>query len=92
VTGDPYFYRGQVPLVISEWGGFGFSDYGGPGGAEEKSGKIREFKREMKRRRVAGDIYTQATSIEDENNGIINSESGELLVEAGLLDSTTIQK
>ena len=92
VTGDPYFYRGQVPLVISEWGGFGFSDYGGPGGAEEKSNRIREFKREMKRRRVAGDIYTQATSIEDENNGIIDPESGELLVEAGLLDSNSIQK
>ena len=26
VVGDPFFYRGQVPLVVSEWGGFGFSD------------------------------------------------------------------
>jgi beta-galactosidase/beta-glucuronidase len=50
-VGDPYFYRGQVPLVISEWGGFGFSNYGGPG--EEDSGgraeRIRHFKREMRR-------------------------------------------
>ncbi|HEY8599773.1 MAG TPA: sugar-binding domain-containing protein, partial [Thermomicrobiales bacterium] len=22
VVGDPFFYRGQVPLVVSEWGGF----------------------------------------------------------------------
>jgi beta-galactosidase/beta-glucuronidase len=91
VTGDPYFYRGQVPLVISEWGGFGFSDYGGPGETEEKANKIRQFKREMRRRRVAGDIYTQATSIEDENNGIIEAASGELLVESGLLDSNSLK-
>ncbi len=31
------------------------------------------------RRRVARDIYTQATRIEEENNGIIDSASGELL-------------
>jgi beta-galactosidase/beta-glucuronidase len=88
-VGDPYFYRGQVPLVISEWGGFGFSNYGGPG--EEDSGgraeRIRHFKREMRRRPVAGDVYTQATSIEDENNGIIDAETGELLVPAGILAS-----
>jgi beta-galactosidase/beta-glucuronidase len=89
ISGDPYFYKGQVPLVVSEWGGFGFSDYGGPGGAEEKTNRIRDFKREMKKRRVAGDIYTQATSIEDETNGIIDAATGELLVEPGLLDSNT---
>jgi hypothetical protein len=91
ITGDPYFYKGQVPLIISEWGGFGFTDYGGPGGAEEKSQRIKDFKREMRRRRVAGDIYTQATSIEDETNGIIDAGSGELLVEPGLLDSNSIR-
>jgi hypothetical protein len=91
VTGDPYFYRGQTPLVISEWGGFGFTNYGGPGGEEEKAKRILEFKREMRRRRVAGDIYTQATSIEDENNGIIDAASGELLVEPGLLDSSSLR-
>jgi hypothetical protein len=26
--GPPFFYHGQVPLVVSEWGGFGFADYG----------------------------------------------------------------
>src|SRR5919202_775404 len=26
VVGDPFFYRGQVPLVVSEWGGFGFRE------------------------------------------------------------------
>ena len=24
VVGDPFFYRKQVPLIVSEWGGFGF--------------------------------------------------------------------
>ena len=87
ITGDPYFYRGQAPLVISEWGGFGFTNYGGPGANDEKSKRIREFKREMRRRPVAGDIYTQATSIEEETNGIIDATTGELLVPAGLLGS-----
>ncbi len=85
ITGDPYFYRGQTPLVISEWGGFGFTNYGGPGANDEKSERIREFKREMRRRPIAGDIYTQATSIEEETNGIIDAATGELLVPAGLL-------
>jgi hypothetical protein len=88
IAGDPYFYSGQVPLVISEWGGFGFSDYGGPGENEEKTERIREFKKEMRRRKVAGDIYTQATSIEDETNGIIEQSSGELLVVPDLLNSS----
>jgi beta-galactosidase/beta-glucuronidase len=90
IVGDPYFYHGQVPLVISEWGGFGFTDYGGPGENEEKTKRIREFKREMRRRQVAGDIYTQATSIEEETNGIIDPASGEILVPAGLLNSSSL--
>jgi hypothetical protein len=90
IVGDPYFYHGQAPLVISEWGGFGFTDYGGPGENEEKTKRIREFKREMRLRPVAGDIYTQATSIEEEVNGIIDSFSGELLVPPGLLDSSSL--
>lgn len=90
IVGDPYFYHGQVPLVISEWGGFGFTDYGGPGDNDEKTKRIREFKREMRRRKVAGDIYTQATSIEEETNGIIDSSSGELHVPPGLLNSNSL--
>jgi beta-galactosidase/beta-glucuronidase len=88
IVGDPYFYHGQTPLVISEWGGFGFVNYGGPGDeTDEKWKRIKDFKREMRRRPIAGDMYTQATSIEDEVNGIIDPKSGELLVPPGLLNS-----
>ena len=87
VVGDPYFYTGQTPLVVSEWGGFGFSEYGGPGEESEKAARIRAFKRELRLRPIAGDVYTQATSIEDENNGLIDPQSGELLVPAGILKS-----
>ena len=91
IVGDEYFYRGQTPLVISEWGGFGFTNYGGPGEAEAESRHhlIQLFKHEMRRRPIAGDIYTQATSIEDEVNGIIDPETGKLLVPEGLLGSTS---
>ena len=87
IVGDEYFYRGQAPLVISEWGGFGFNDYGGPEDAEAKHLLIRLYKQEMVQRRIAGDVYTQATSIEDEVNGIIDAGTGELLVPEGLLSS-----
>lgn len=87
VVGDPFFYRGQVPLVVSEWGGFGFSDYGGPTESAERAETIREFKRELRARPFAGDVYTQATNIEDERNGLIDAETGELLVPPGLLSS-----
>jgi len=87
VVGDPYFYRGQRPLLVSEWGGFGFSDYGGPADAEARTNSIRDFKRELRARSIAGDVYTQATNIEDERNGLIGFHSGELEVPAGLLHS-----
>ena len=87
VVGDPYFYRGQRPLLVSEWGGFGFSDYGGPQDAEARTNSIREFKKELRARPIAGDVYTQATNIEDERNGLIGFHSGELDVPAGLLHS-----
>ncbi|GEO05013.1 hydrolase [Adhaeribacter aerolatus] len=87
VVGDPFFYRGQVPLVVSEWGGFGFPDYGGPKDSEERTERIRQFKKELRLRPIAGDVYTQATNIEDERNGLIDSHTGELTVPAGLLNS-----
>jgi hypothetical protein len=87
VVGDPFFYQGQLPIVISEWGGFGFPDYGGPADATIKAPKIREFKEELRRHPIAGDVYTQAVGIEDEQNGIISAQ-GELLVEPGLLESS----
>jgi beta-galactosidase/beta-glucuronidase len=87
VVGSPFFYVGQIPIVVSEWGGFGFSDYGGPDDPEAKAARIRAFKRELRLRRIAGDVYTQAVSIEEETNGLIDPETGELLVPEGLLDS-----
>ncbi|AKD56119.1 glycoside hydrolase family 2 protein [Spirosoma radiotolerans] len=87
VVGDPFFYRRQVPLVVSEWGGFGFSNYGGPQDAEERTERIRQFKQEMRKRSIAGDVYTQATNIEDERNGLIEPHTGELTVPARLLAS-----
>jgi beta-galactosidase/beta-glucuronidase len=90
VVGDPFFYRRQVPLVISEWGGFGFADYGGPNDAGERAERIGLFKRELRQHAIAGDIYTQATNIEDERNGLIDPKTGELTVPAGLLNSRNL--
>lgn len=87
VVGDPFFYRRQVPLIISEWGGFGFSDYGGPQGSGERTKLIIAFKKELRKRGIAGDVYTQATNIEDERNGLIDPHTGELSVPEGLLNS-----
>jgi hypothetical protein len=85
VVGDPFFYAGQLPLVISEWGGFGFSGYGGPIDLDVRAERIRAFKGALRELPVAGDVYTQATNIEDETNGVIDPRAGELLVPAGLL-------
>lgn len=87
VIGDPFFYRRQVPLVVSEWGGFGFANYGGPDESEGRAERIRQFKEELRRHDIAGDIYTQATNIEDERNGLIDPQTGELTVPSGLLNS-----
>ena len=87
IIGDSYFYVGQVPLAVSEWGGFGFSAYGGPEEAAAKAELIKSFKRELRGRPIAGDVYTQAVGIEEEDNGLIDARSGELLVPAGILNS-----
>ncbi|CCH52760.1 glycoside hydrolase family 2 sugar binding protein [Fibrisoma limi BUZ 3] len=87
VVGDPFFYRRQVPLLVSEWGGFGFADYGGPNDPENRTERVRQFKQELRKRAIAGDVYTQATNIEDERNGLIDFNTGELSVPAGLLAS-----
>src|SRR5688572_26572001 len=57
VVGDPFFYRRQVPLVVSEWGGFGFADYGGPKESDERTALISQFKKELRKRGIAGDVY-----------------------------------
>jgi len=92
VVGDPFFYRHQVPLIVSEWGGFGFPDYGGPQDAETRAENIRAFKQELRQRPIAGDVYTQATNIEDERNGLIHFHTGELEVPKGLLASREQEK
>jgi hypothetical protein len=86
-VGDPFFNVGQIPLVVSEWGGFGFVDYGGPEEAAAKAKRIEAFKRELRVRPIAGDVYTQAVSIEDETNGLIEPKTSELLVPPGILQS-----
>ena len=87
VVGDPFFFRRQVPLVVSEWGGFGFPDYGGPNDSEGRAEQIRLFKKELRQRPISGDVYTQATNIEDEKNGLIDAATGDLKVPVGLLRS-----
>jgi len=87
VVGDPFFYRNQIPIVVSEWGGFGFADYGGPKENEDRAKQIKLFKEELRKRKIAGDVYTQATDIEDEKNGLIDGKTGQLKVPPGLLNS-----
>ncbi|NIJ52122.1 glycoside hydrolase family 2 protein [Dyadobacter arcticus] len=87
VVGDPFFYRKQVPLIVSEWGGFGFENYGGPTSDSARANQIALFKKELRKRSVSGDVYTQATNIEDERNGLIDFETGVLTVPPGLLNS-----
>jgi beta-galactosidase/beta-glucuronidase len=87
VVGDPFFFRNQVPLIVSEWGGFGFADYGGPTDVDDRADRIQLFKQELRKRGIAGDVYTQATNIEEERNGLIDFHSGQLMVPAGLLAS-----
>ncbi len=83
--GDPFFYEGQLPIVVSEWGGFGFEGYGGPQSLDARALQIRAYKATMRERPIAGDVYTQATNIEDERNGLIDFATGKLLVPTGIL-------
>ena len=92
VVGDPFFYEGQVPLVVSEWGGFGFEGYGGPATPDARAMQIRAYKQTMRQRAIAGDVYTQATNIEDERNGLIDFETGKLLVPAGILRTRRLSR
>lgn len=92
VVGDPFFYRGQLPLIVSEWGGFGFEGYGGPADPAGKAKRIRAFKLALRRRAIGGDVYTQAVSIEEEVNGLIEPETGKLLVPENLLRSQPRRK
>jgi hypothetical protein len=87
VVGDPFFYRNQIPLIVSEWGGFGFENYGGPKNDMDRAELIRQFKQELRKRPYAGDIYTQATNIEEEQNGLLDAETGVLNVPPGLLST-----
>jgi hypothetical protein len=87
VVGDPFFYRRQVPILVSEWGGFGFINYGGPKDADGRAQLIGQFKQQLKSRHIGGDVYTQATNIEEERNGLIDSYTAELKVPQGLLAS-----
>ena len=48
---------------------------------------IRAFKHELRARAIAGDVYTQATNVEDERNGLIGT-NGDLLVPRGSLRSS----
>ncbi|WP_080056686.1 glycoside hydrolase family 2 protein [Spirosoma aerolatum] len=87
VVGDPFFYRRQVPLLVSEWGGFGFVNYGGPATSSDRAETIRLFKQALQQYPIAGDIYTQATNIEEEQNGLMDVKTGDLWVPPGLLRS-----
>lgn len=90
VVGDQFFYRKQVPLLVSEWGGFGFVNYGGPQDAQQQAEYIRQFKEELRKLPIAGDVYTQATNIEEERNGLIDDDHEALRVPEGILRSGAV--
>jgi hypothetical protein len=61
--------------------------FGGPTELTDRAQRIQLFKQELRQHPIAGDIYTQATNIEDERNGLIDPHTGELSVPTGLLNS-----
>ncbi|MCK6548336.1 glycoside hydrolase family 2 [Myxococcota bacterium] len=74
-----------APIVVSEWGGFGFAWYGGPAEDAKRADLIRAFKRALHTRAIAGDVYTQAIDVEDEKNGILDAATGALRLPEGAL-------
>jgi hypothetical protein len=73
VIGDEYEYHEEIPLFISEWGGFG-ALYGGPAAQLEKFELIRRYKTTLYKHEniVAGDCYTQLGDVENETNGLLD--------------------
>ncbi|GAB3776861.1 hypothetical protein GCM10028818_22980 [Spirosoma horti] len=89
VVGDPFFYRRQVPMIVSEWGGF-VNDKG-PDGSVRQASQIRRFKQLVRQHALAGDIYWQAIDDNKNGNGLINPQTGILTVPASLLESSISQ-
>lgn len=85
VLGDRAARVDEAPIVISEWGGFGFAWYGGPAEDAKRADLIRAFKRALHTRAIAGDVYTQAIDVEDEKNGILDAATGALRLPEGAL-------
>ncbi len=77
---------------MSEWGGFGFVGYGGPNDSADRTDRIRQFKQELRQHAIAGDVYTQATNIEEEQNGLIDFQTGDLYVPKGVLRSEEVKQ
>jgi hypothetical protein len=54
-------------------------------GPDAPEARIHAFKQEVRRRPIAGDVYTQASGIEDEDNRLVQAATGALFVPEGLL-------
>lgn len=89
VVGDPFFYRRQVPLLVSEWGGFSIDE--GSDESEHYADKIRRFKQILRQHTLAGDVYSQAIDNGGKGNALIDPQTGVLAVPAGLLQSSDSQ-
>lgn len=75
VIGDNYVYKAEIPLMVSEWGGFG-ALYGGPAGELAKFSQIRQYKTLLHNSEPAifGDCYTQLGDVEKETNGLLDKQ------------------
>ncbi len=73
--GDKYVYKAELPLMVSEWGGFG-ALYGGPAGELAKFSQIRQYKALLHNSEPAifGDCYTQLGDVEKETNGLLDKK------------------